>query len=882
MTEAAGMPIALATRAVEAVAGDPRRARTLASAALAAARRARDADATSVAHRALGLAALASYDAHTAAKHLRTALNVARRHDRMTLAAEARMSLALVLEDLGRPAAAVKEIDAALHGLRGLRRARAVMQRALILRRMGRDDEAMQGYRAALTVFRRSGDRLWQARALNNRGILHGYHGNHRLAQADLDRAAQLYAELDLPAAAAQVQHNLGFVAAQAGDVPEALARYARSRPELSRTGSDPIGLLDRAELLQSVRLLPEAHRAAQDALDACRRGRLWAVRGEAALLLARIALARGKAGEALAVARTARLAFAKQGRALLAIRARAVELSASVAAGRADRGTLRRLQETAAALTRAGWLIPGWEAWLDAAQLAVALRDPAAVQHGLTQAAGAARRGPAALRARLWHLRALAGLAGGDVPGAIRAADAGLREFETHRASLGATELRVRSGATVAELAEFRLRLAAGHEGPERLLAAAQRCRAAALWLPPARPSGDPVIARGLTLLRRLHADLSATPTSAAQAGRLMQRQHELEARIRERSWRAQGTAHNPAPEPGQGHDPAPARFAAGLAADLGDTALVDLLAVDGRLHALVVAGGRVAHRPLGPLQPVVDELTGLRFAQRRLVTRRGHAASAAAAAAYAADALDRALLAPLADLIGDRGLVLAPTAQLQALPWPLLPTCRGRAVRVAPSAAMWWRAHRAAEPSGVAAFIGAPQPPHALAEVEQIAQYSPGSRLLRGPDARVAAVLAALDGARIGHIACHGDFRSDNALFSALRLADGPLTIYDLSALRAAPGTLVLSGCDTGVSAVHPGEELLGLTSALLQLGTRTVVASTGPVDDEATRALMTDFHKRLAAGGGAAAALAAAQLAADPAHRSSTAAFVCFGAG
>ncbi|WP_432826857.1 CHAT domain-containing protein [Dactylosporangium sp. CA-092794] len=876
MIEAAAGPLALAEGAVETVAADPRRARTLADAALAAARRSRDPAATSVAHRALGLAARASYDARTAAKHLRTALNVALRHDLPTLAAEARMSLALVLEDLGRPAAAVREIDAALQSLRGLRRARTVMQRALILRRMGREDEAMAGYTAALRVFRRSGDRLWQARALNNRGILRGYHGDYRLAQADLGRAAELYAEMEMPAAAAQVQHNLGFVAAQAGDVPEALARYARARPELNRGGSDAVGLLDLAEALQSVRLLPEAQRAAQEAMDAGRRGRLWAVRGEAALLLARNALARGRAGEAHAVARSSRRAFTKQGRQLLATRAHALELSATIAAGRANRGTLRRLQETAAALIQAGWLIHGWEAWLDAAQLAAALGEPVALRAALAAAADAAGRGPAALRARLWHLRALAGLAGGDVPGAIRAADAGLREFETHRASLGATELRVRSGATIAELAEFRLRLAVAHESPARLLAASQRSRSAALWLPPARPSGDPVIARGLSLLRRLHADLSATPTSAAQAGRLMQRQHELEDRIRQRSWRAQGTG--PAGAPGL----TTGRLAAGLSADLDGAALVDLVAVDGELHALVVAAGRVAHRALGPLRPVVDELTGLRFAQRRLVTRRGHTASAAAAAEHAVNVLDRTLLAPLAGLIGDRGLVLAPTAQLHALPWPLLPTCRGRPVRVAPSATTWWRAHRAAEPAGPPVFVGAPEPPHALAEVGQIAQYSPGSRLLRGADARVGDVLAALDGARIGHIACHGDFRSDNALFSALLLADGPLTIYDLSALRAAPGTLVLSGCDTGLSAVHPGEELLGLTSALLQLGTRTVLASTGPVDDEATRPLMIDFHKRLAAGAGAAAALAAAQEAADPAHRWSTGAFVCFGAG
>ncbi|GAA3291524.1 hypothetical protein GCM10020218_064450 [Dactylosporangium vinaceum] len=281
MTEAA-TPLALAARAIEAAAGDPRRARTLAETALAAARRARDPEALSMAHRAAGLAARASYDAGAAARHLRKAVTVAAAHDRATEAAEARMSLALVLDEMGRPAAAVREIDAALVGLRGLRRARAVMQRAVILNRLGRDGEALAGYGAALRVFRRAGDRLWQARALNNRGILHGYHGNLRLAQADLDAAAAIYAGMDLPVGAAQVQHNRGFVAAQAGDVPEALVRYARARPELSRTGPDAVGLLDLAEVLQSVRLLPEAQRAAQDAVDACTAGRLDGVRGEA------------------------------------------------------------------------------------------------------------------------------------------------------------------------------------------------------------------------------------------------------------------------------------------------------------------------------------------------------------------------------------------------------------------------------------------------------------------------------------------------------------------------------------------------------------------------------------------------------------------------
>ncbi|MFF5232547.1 CHAT domain-containing protein [Dactylosporangium sp. NPDC000521] len=872
-TPAPPSALALATRAVEAVAADPEHAAVLAVAALAAARRAKDPDATSVAHRALGLAARAGEDAQTAARHLRAALRVAVRHNRMTLAAEARMSLALVLDDLGRPAAAVREIDVALYSLRGLRRGRAVMQRALILRRLGHDDDAMAGYRAALRVFRRAGDRLWQARALNNRGILHGYHGSHRLAAADLDAAAAIYAELDLPAAAAQVQHNLGFVAAQVGDVPLALARYEQARAVLTReAGPHAVALLDLAELLRSARLLPEAQQAAQDAVDTCRRGRLDTARGEAALLLARVVLARGNAEEARDAARSARRAFTAQRRLLPAARARAVELGAVIASGRAHRGTLRAVQEVAAELTAAGWLLPGCESWLDAAQLALALDDRAGAAACLERAAVVARRGPAVLRARWWHLRAVAHLADGDVTAAARCADAGLREFEAHRASLGATELRVRSGGTVADLAAFRLRLAVAHEPAEQILQWSQRCRAAALWLPPARPSGDPVIARDLARLRSVHADLAAAPIGAAHTGRLLQRQRDLEEQVRRRSWQAHGTEEATAAGP-------PLDV---LAAALGDLALVDLLAVDASLHALVLAGGRVTHRPLGPVQPVLDELHGLRFAQRRLVAGRGHRGAATLAADHAAADLDRMLLAPLDDLIGDRDLVLAPTGHLQALSWSLLPRCRGRAVRVTPSAATWWRAQRTPRPAGPSVFVGAADPPQALREVTGIAAGTPGATLLAGDRALVGDVLRALDGASLGHIACHGQFRTDNALFSALLLADGPLTMYDLSALDRPPGTLVLSGCDTGLSAVHPGEELLGLTSTLLQLGTRTVVASTGPVDDEATRALMTDFHKRLGSGCTEAAALAAAQLATDGDARYSSAGFVCYGAG
>jgi CHAT domain-containing protein len=242
--------------------------------------------------------------------------------------------------------------------------------------------------------------------------------------------------------------------------------------------------------------------------------------------------------------------------------------------------------------------------------------------------------------------------------------------------------------------------------------------------------------------------------------------------------------------------------------------------------------------------------------------------------------------LLLPLANELGDRELVIVPTGPLHALPWPALPGCAGRAVSVAPSAALW---HRAAtgplETDGHRVFAAGPDLPHATAEVAALARRRAGARLT-GRRARVDAVASALDGAGLGHIAAHGSFRADNPLFSALHLADGPLTVYDLERLGRPPRHLVLSACDSGLPAVHPGDELLGLTAALLGLGTRSLVATVVPVPDRTSRPLMLRLHHHLDAGLGPAAALTRAQL--DVARRDDVTArvtalgFVCFGAG
>jgi CHAT domain-containing protein len=111
--------------------------------------------------------------------------------------------------------------------------------------------------------------------------------------------------------------------------------------------------------------------------------------------------------------------------------------------------------------------------------------------------------------------------------------------------------------------------------------------------------------------------------------------------------------------------------------------------------------------------------------------------------------------------------------------------------------------------------------------------------------------------------HLACHGVFRPDSPFFSSLRLADGWLTVRDAYSLKLRAGLVTLSACETGVNAVAPGDELIGLARGFLYAGTPSLLVSLWTVDDEATTQLMQHFYTALLAGKRPAAALREAQL-------------------
>jgi tetratricopeptide (TPR) repeat protein len=873
-----------AAEALRLVQTDPHRARQVAKACLERSVAAGDPAGTATAQRVLGLAARELGDVDGAVGAFRASIATAEGARLAKQAAEARMGLSMALAFRGDLRQALGEADLAARVLRGADAAALHMNRAAVLHLLGDTEAALEGYRRVLASFRRQGNALMEGRCLNNLGVLRASMGNLGAAEADFLRAEQVFTDLGQDLAVADVRGNLGFVAASRGDVLSALALYDLTDEYYRRMEIPRAYLLaDRCELLLSVRLVAEARSAAEQAvaeLTESNRGLDLAV---ARLSLSHAALLEGDAATALTSAEEARRGFQAQRRPSWLALARFAVLRATWLGGRHSLASLAAARRTAQALEAAGWAIPATEARIMAATLAFELGRPTAAVHELRRASRSRRTGPMQLRIQSWHAEALLRNAHGDRRGADAALRAGLRILDGHRAALGATELRVHSSTHGTGLAGLGLRLAVESDDAGRVLAWAERWRAATLLLPPARPPEgvDAALRRDLTDLRLVVTELEKAALEGNETAGLLRRQAALERAIRQRTRRAAGAAGME----GQDGVVKPAN----LRAALGDAVLVELLEIDGELHAVTVRAGGLRLHPLGPFAAVANELDALHFALRRLAragTSPERVAAAGESAAFSVERLDRLLLRPLRKDVGDAPLVIVPTGALHALPWGLLPACRGRPVCVAPSASLWHRSQ--SRPRGkeqAVVLVAGPGLPGAAAEVASLRHRYPTARSFTPRTAKVEAVLSALDGASLAHIAAHGTFRADNPLFSSLVLGDGPLMVYDVERMRRAPRQIVLSACDSGVSGVRPGDELMGLAAALFAQEAATLVASVVPVPDEATRGLMVRYHKALQATGSPAEALASvgeARQSGDPRTYAAAAAFVCFGAG
>jgi len=151
----------------------------------------------------------------------------------------------------------------------------------------------------------------------------------------------------------------------------------------------------------------------------------------------------------------------------------------------------------------------------------------------------------------------------------------------------------------------------------------------------------------------------------------------------------------------------------------------------------------------------------------------------------------------------------------------------------------------------------------PFAVQEAQTIAQHWYGCALLE-EQASISELHKTAAQYQVIHLATHGDFRPDNPLFSGLALADGWLTTLDIFNLHLNASLVTLSACQTGRSVVGGGDELQGLMRAFMAAGAASLVSSLWAVEDQSTADLMRTFYDELAIGTTKGAALRNAQMA------------------
>lgn len=119
--------------------------------------------------------------------------------------------------------------------------------------------------------------------------------------------------------------------------------------------------------------------------------------------------------------------------------------------------------------------------------------------------------------------------------------------------------------------------------------------------------------------------------------------------------------------------------------------------------------------------------------------------------------------------------------------------------------------------------------------------------------------------------HIAAHARYDGANPLFSFIALApegeryDGNLEAQEILADVDLAGVnlVVMSACSTAAGKPSAGDDIVGLTRALLHAGTPAVLSTLWEIDDVASTALMDAFYERFVSGLPVADALREAQL-------------------
>jgi tetratricopeptide (TPR) repeat protein len=751
---------------------------------------------------------------------------------------------AVALHELGRYDAAARDLRRAEPLVARDQRPELRLQLAILDHNRGRLRTAAKAYRELLddpvcppVVWVKAANNLANAQTLL---------GRPDAALEHLDRAAELARDLG-PRLSAAIADTRAWSSFHAGRFAESVRRFEEAG-RLHTAAGLPVGehYLEYADVLRDLRLLDEAAAAARSAAVEFDRHGARLMAAEARLRCALLALEAGDDATALADADAAIREFRRQRRPAWTARAAVTAAQAKAAHDGYSVEVLRGLRRAAATLQRLGLRAEATYAHLAAGRAALVLARPAVARQELTLASDLAQGQSLLVRLRGHLAQALLAEVerSRDV---VQKCARGLRDLARHRSALSSLELRVLAAGHGAELGELGLRTLLPTAPASRILEWLERTRTAALLRvqPPATGVDEDVVA-----LRGVRQELQeARLDRAEEPPGLLARQSALEARIRRRSWSGDGV----------GGEAAPLAGGAELRRTLDGRWLVEYAVIDDRILAVVVEPSRTRMLDLGAALPAREDAGASRFGLRRLLGGTRFTAAAMSAAGQALDALACRLVAPLG-VPPDVPLVVVPSAHLVGVLWSPL---HSAPVSVAPSASLWaWVSRHAAGAGGngpnSVVLVAGPYLAGAVDEVTMVAAEHRGARTLLPPDSTVDATVDLVRDAGLAHLACHGQFRSDSPLFSALDLSDGPLTLYEMLARGVAPRRVVLASCNSGAQQPYDGNEVLGFVGAMMSNGTAGIAAADVPLPDAACAGAMTVLHHGLGRGDSIAAAV------------------------
>jgi tetratricopeptide (TPR) repeat protein len=852
----------------------------------------------SVAHQAAAIVLRDRGLTAEAVTHGFAALRDARRVDAVRQA-DVLGTLGIVLAFAGRTRDGLLRFDEAVPLTPPRMLPRLLHRRAHVLHMLARNEEALEDLDRSIAGSHGLGDALWEGRSLNTRCDVHLALGDADAAEVDARRAETLLARVGQEFEAVQAVHNRGLAANVRGDVPTALRLLDEASARAHRLGNVRHDLIiERTQVLLAAGLIHEVRGLCSATLPGTmgapvRRAELLLTNAQAALAQADLAGAEASAAEAYRLFRAQRRpGWADRAR-LLRLRAEYVAIRPELRPWMVDSGSAPDpvAGRTAADLLGEAVSLVGSMQARGAVELPIARVLLGRIAHdagradtargALVDAASTRHTGPPLARAAGWLASALLAQQVGDRRALLLACRHGLDAVDEHRNLLGDVELRALASGHGIEFTRLAVDAAVRARRPRQLLWWAERWRAAALEAPGARLT-DPALVRDLSALRDVTRRLDSVGDDDPGSAALSRDRARLEAAIR-RSHRHLRSE--------DGHLTRGAGSGSGERAGLDLDAVFDTLSDEGAvvsivrdgdtLHRLTVHRGVVRHAVVGPSARAATEADFARLALRRAALGRHVDLTGVG------DELQSALLGRDAGIPeGAHRVVVVPPADLLTAPWGLLPCFSDRLVSVSPSIAQWVRAKRrlGVGPDAHVALVTGPGLTTRETEVTSLSRIHRRAKVLRPGEATVAATLRVVDGASLAHIAAHGTFRGDAPLFSALHLADGPLTVHDLLGLQRSPGAIVLSACDSGGAAPIGPFEALGLVSSLLGMGTATVLASVVPVNDAACLGVMRDVHTAVATASGTLSEgwLAARRGAADDElARATAASFTAWGA-